>query len=254
MRSVTLPSRLTLTLAALLVVACAGIAGATAYNIIWLDMTPVPVAGTIPNGSVHNVPGIGNVTVTYSVPGDWAVQRGQNASFTAGNVVNPPDVHSWTNYEYVSTIFTTGALGPVVGTITFTFPSTLPAGSVYVGTIGLGQTSQDPQGLSGTSTSRVLQNGTWLGDFNGDPTFGASLYTGGPGFFVVQNSQTGPGGANPWWNSQLGVTRVEDPVSSITVFQTALRGDGIGVNVGFTPDLVTPAGGTTWGRLKSLYR
>lgn len=241
-------------LAALLLASSASLAAAATYNIDWLTMSPPAVAGTIPNGSVYSVTGIGNVTVTYGVPGDWAVQRGQNASFTAGSVVNGPDTYQWTDYEYVATIFTAGALGPVVGTVTFTFPSVLPAGSVYVGTIGLGATSDDGTGASGVSTSRVLQNGTFLGDYNGDPTFGASLYTGGPGFFVVQNSQTGSGGQNPWWNSQLGVTRVDDAVSSITVFQTALRGDGIGVNVGFTPELPTPARGTTWGRLKNIYR
>lgn len=251
MRSRTLLRRATLTL--LTLAASASLAAAVPITIDWLTMSPPVVGGTIPNGSVYSVAGIGNVTVTYSVPGDWAVQRGQNAGFTIGSVPAGPG-YQWTDYEYVSTIFTTGALGPVVGTITFTFPSTLPPNSVYVGTIGLGQTSQDPQGLSGTSTSRVLQNGTFLGDFIGDPTFGASLFTNGPGFFVVQNSQTGPGGANPWWNSQLGVTEVNDAVSSITVIQTALRGDGIGVNVGFNHELVTPAGGTTWGRLKSLYR
>jgi hypothetical protein len=254
MPRVTLPARFTLALAALMVVACAGIASATAYNITWLDMSPTPVASNFPSGSSFNVPGIGNVTVTYGIPSDWTLARGQNPSFTAGNVVNGPNVHSWTNYEYVATIFTTGGLGPVVGTITFTFPTTLPAGSVYVGTIGLGRTSDDGTGASGVSTTRVLQNGTFLGDYVGDPTFGASSFANGPGFFAVQNSQTGPGGQNPWWNSQLGVVRVEDAVSSITVFQTALRGDGIGVNVGFDHDLVTPAGGTTWGRLKSLYR
>ncbi len=28
-----------------------------------------------------------NVTVTYTIPGDWTLARGQNPSFTAGNVV-----------------------------------------------------------------------------------------------------------------------------------------------------------------------
>jgi hypothetical protein len=243
-----------LILVALMLAASAGIASATSYNIVWLDMSPTAVGANFTSGSVFTVPGIGNVTVTYAIPGDWTLQRGQNASFTAGNVVAGPDVYSWTNHEYVATIFTAGALGPVPGTVTFTFPGTLPAGSVFVGTIGLGRTSDDGTGASGTSSTRVLQNGTFLGDYNGDPTFGASTYTNGPGFFTVTNSQTGPGGQNPWWNTQLGVVRVDDAVSSITAIQTALRGDGIGVNVGFLVDLATPATNSTWGRVKSLYR
>jgi len=59
MPRVTLPARFTLALAALMVVACAGIASATAYNITWLDMSPTPVASNFPSGSSFNVPGIG---------------------------------------------------------------------------------------------------------------------------------------------------------------------------------------------------
>lgn len=229
-------------------------ATAATYNITWLDMSPVPFGTSVPSGSIFNVPGIGNVTVTTSIGANVSDSRAQNPDFVVGSVVNGPDTYQWNNYEYFGTILNTGPdpLVPVLSTITYTFPGTLPAGTVYVGTIGLGRTTSFG---GGASTSTVNQNGTFLGDFIGSPpgNFGASLFTGGAGTFNVRNSQNGAGGADPWWNSQLGVIRIDDPVSSVTVLQDGIRGDGIGVNIGI--DVVAvPVGATSWGRIKSLYR
>jgi hypothetical protein len=229
----------------------AGPALAVTVPITWLDQSPTAFGSPVPNGAVINVPGVGNVTVTYAIPAHWTHSRAQNPNFTAGNVVFGPDTYSWTNYEYFSTIFTPGNLGPEVGTITYTFAGTLPAGSVFVGPIGLGATTSFG---GGTSTTRVLQNGTYLGDFVGDASFGASQFIGGVGNFTVMNSVTGAGGADPWWNTNLAVVRVDDAVSSITVIQTQLRGDGIGVNIGFALDQVVSEEATTWGGVKSLFR
>ena len=232
----------------------AGTAGAANIPITWLSYSPTAINSTIPNNSVYFVPGIGNVTVTYSFPANFSTLRAQLPSSVSGSVTSGGNTYSWTNYEYFGTIFTTGALGPVGGTITYTFTSQLAAGSLYVGTIGLGATSNDGTGASGQSSTVVNQNGTFLGDFNGGDGFGASAFTGGVGTFTVKNSTIGAGGADPWWNTQLGVTRINDPVTSITINQNELRGDGIGVNIGFTPDLATPTQSTSWGRLKNLYR
>lgn len=43
---------------------------------------------------------------------------------------------------------------------------------------------------------------------------------------------TGAGGVDPHWNTPLGVVRIDDPVSSLTVIFNQLRGDGVGVNIG----------------------
>lgn len=248
-----LASRLTVVCAlSLLALACgAGFASALTIPITWLDQSPTAFGSPVPNGAVIAVPGIGNVTVTYSIPAHWTHARAQNPSFTAGSVTSGPDTYTWTNYEYFSTIFTAGLLGPEFGAITYTFPGTLPAGTVFVGPIGLGATTSFG---GGTSTTRVLQNGTYLGDYVGDPTFGASQFIGGPGTFTVMNSVTGAGGNDPWWNTNLAVVRIDDAVSSITVMQTQLRGDGIGVNVGFVTDPAVPAESSTWGGVKSLFR
>lgn len=228
-----------------------GAASAAIVPITWLDQSPTAFGSPVPNGAVINVAGVGNVTVTYSIPAHWTQTRSQNPNFTAGSVTSGPDTYTWTNYEHFGTIFTAGLLGPEVGTVTYTFASTLPAGSVFVGPIGLGATTSFG---GGNSTTRVLQNGTFLGDYVGDATFGASQFIGGAGSFTVLNSVTGAGGANPWWNSQLAVVRVDDAVSSITVIQTALRGDGIGVNIGFSVDQVVSTEQSTWGGVKSLFR
>jgi hypothetical protein len=229
-------------------------ARAATYSITWLDMSPVVIGTSVPSGSIFNVPGIGNVLVTTSIGASVTDSRAQNPDFIVGSVVNGPDTYQWNNYEYFGTILTTGPdpLVPVQSTVTYTFPGTLPAGTVYVGTIGLGQTTSFG---GGASVITVNQNGTFLGDFIGSPpaNFGASQFTGGAGTFNVRNSQTGAGGVDPHWNSQLGVVRIDDPVSSVTVIHDGIRGDGIGANIGFDVAAV-PVGSTSWGRIKSLYR
>lgn len=231
--------------------AATGTAVAATYPISWLDMSPTSVGFPVPSGSVINVPGIGNVTVTHSIPAHWQHNRALGAAYAVGSVVSGPDTWPWTNYEYFSTIFTPGELGPEVGTITYTFPGTLPAGIVFVGALGLGATTSFG---GGTSTTTVNQNGTYLGEYVGDPTAGATQFIGGAGTFTLQNSVTGAGGANPWWNTNLGVVRIDDAVSSLTIIQSELRGDGIGVNIGFLLDGTVANEAATWGGVKSLYR
>lgn len=222
---------------------CVGIAtaaeGAT-IPITWLDMSPTAVGSTFPSGTAFNVPGVGNVTVTYSIPGNWTSSRLLTPGYTTGSVTSAaPDTYPWTNYEQFATIFGGAVpLGPVVGTITYTFPSTLPANSVYVGTIGLGATTNEGGGMS---TTTVGQNGTFLGEFVGDVTAGASTVIDTPGTFTVQNSVTGAGGVNPHWNTNLAVIRIDDAVSSVTITQSQLRGDGVGVNIGFAVSVITPS-------------
>ena len=228
-----------------------GVASAVTYQIDWLDMSPTAVNSTVPNGSIFNVAGIGNVTINYTVPASWTHVRGQLPIYATGSVVYGPHTFNWNNFEYFSTIFADGELGPENATITYTFPSVLPSGTVYVGTVGLGATTSFGGGYSSTT---VPQTGTFLGEFIGDPTAGASLFTGGPGSFTVQNSVTGAGGINPWWNTNLAVVVIDDPVSSLTINQSMIRGDGIGVTIGFVRNGSVDDEATSWGSIKSLFR
>ncbi len=227
-----------------------GVADAATIPITWINYAPTPVGGVIPNASVYNVTGIGNVLVTYSLTTLLDEARTQFAPATVGSVPFGPDTYTWSNYEYFGTIYNDTPLGPAPGKVTFIFPTTLPAGTVFVGTLGIGATTSFG---GGQSSFTVNQNGTFFGDFIIDPTFGATAFAGGPGTFTMTNSVTGAGGSNPWWNTQLGIVRIDDPVSSVTVDQACLRGDGIGFNIGFAVDKATPTQSTTWGRLKSLY-
>ena len=242
-------------IAALFLIAAAGReAGAAAVNITWMSMAPVPLNSTVPNSSVFNVPGIGNVTVTYSMPAVYSNSRTQNACLQSGTVVVGPDTWSWTNHELFAAIFTVGPdpIVPVPYTITYTLPFVFPAGSVYLGFAGLGATTSFG---GGTSTATVNQNGTFLGDWSGGcGPWGPTQFTGGAGTFQLQNSLTAPGGNDPNWNTPLGVVRIDDVVNSVTATMSQLRGDGVGLNIGFDVHHPTPARGSSWGKLKSLYR
>lgn len=238
----------------LLCAACfSGAAGAATLTIDWLNMSPTAINSPVPNASVFNVVGIGNVTVTKSIGANVSDARATSPSFVSGSFVFGLNTYQWSNFEYFGTILNSGPdpIVPILSTVTYTFPSVLTPGTVYVGILGLGATTSFG---GGASTMTVNQNGTLLGDYPGGGGFGPSLFTPGAGTFTVQNSVTGPGGQDPHWNSQMAVIRIDDPVSSITIQHLGLRGDGIGASVGFIRDVVTPVGTSTWGRIKSLYR
>lgn len=206
-------------------------AWAANYTIDWLNMAPTPLGSSVPNNSVFNLPGVGNVTITYSLPSSLLNTRNQNPLFQNGTVTSGPATYSWTAHELLGV--TSYAPNPpfVVApwAVTYTFPGTVPAGTLYVGVAGLGRTNSFGGGMS---TATVNQNGAYLGDWTGGGNYGATQFIGGPGTFTMQNSITGLGGADPWWNSALGVVQILDPVSSLTVIVNQIPGDGLGVNIG----------------------
>lgn len=202
-------------------------------NIDWLTMAPPSYGTSVPNGSVYNLVGVGNVTVTYSFPqGFFTDARVDNPLLTTGNVTSGPDTYTWNDFEMFAATNNVPA-DPIVQVpwrVTFTFPSTQAANSIYVGVAGLGRTTSFG---GGATTATVNQNGTFLGDWSGGGNYGATQYIGGAGTFTMMNSVTGAGGADPWWNSQLGVVQINDAVSSITVDFAHIAGDGAGANIGF---------------------
>ena len=187
------------------------------------------------------------------MPSVYTNARTQNACLQNGTLVVGPNSWSWAAHELFAAIFTVGPdpLVPVAYTITYTLPGLFPAGSIYLGFAGFGSTTSFG---GGASTGTVNQNGTFVGDWTGGcGPWGPTQITGGFGTFQLQNSLTGPGGLDPWWNTPLGVVRIDDAVSSVTVTMSQLRGDGVGLNIGIDKQHPTPTLGTTWGRLKSLY-
>lgn len=217
----------------LLALAVAPATFAANVGIDWLTMSPPAYGTSVPNGSVYFLAGVGNVTVTYSFPPNTFTDvRLDNPLLTTGNVVSGPDTYSWTDFEMFAATNNIPA-DPISGVpwrLTFTFPSTVAANQIYVGVAGLGQTTSFG---GGASTATVNQNGTFLGDWSGGGNYGPTQYTGGAGTFSMQNSLTGAGGADPWWNSQLGIVKINDAVSSITIDFAHIPGDGVGANIGF---------------------
>ena len=206
-------------------------ASAANYTVDWLQMSPPPFGTSVPNNSVYNLPGVGNVTITYSLPTWFTDARFQNALLLNGNVTSGGDNYAWTSHELFATTNLASPSTPLAGDpwrITYTFPGVQPAGSILLGVSGLGQTTSYG---GGASTATVNQNGTFLGDWSGGGDYGPTQFTAGPPF-QMQNSVTGAGGQDPWWNTPLGVVRINDPISSLTIDFSQISGDGVGVNIG----------------------
>ncbi|MCA9312147.1 MAG: hypothetical protein KDA21_13120, partial [Phycisphaerales bacterium] len=205
---------------------------AATYTIDWLDMSPTAMGSSVPNGSVFNLPGAGAVTVTYSLAPGFSDARTQNPLFQNGSVTSGPDTWNWTSHELfgATNLTSSNPLVPLPWRITYSFTGTIPANRLYVGVAGLGQTTSFG---GGATTATVNQNGTFVGDLISGGNYGATQFTSGPGFFSMQNSVNGAGGADPWWNTELGVVRINDAVSSITVDFSQISGDGACVNIGY---------------------
>ncbi len=209
-------------------------AHAATYSLNWMSYAPVNIGSSIPNNSNYLLPGVGLVNVSYGFTGTFSNARLTGpASLNNGNIAFGADNYTWGTYESFGAVnLNTGGPFGVPWTITFTFPSTLPAGSIALGVSGLGRTLN---GGGQMTTATVQQNGTYLGQWEIGNTFGSNVFTGGTGSFSLHNSQIGPGGSNPWWNTKLAVVRIDDPISSLTVNFSQLRGDGTNLNIAFIP-------------------
>lgn len=218
-------------LAGLTVAALSTSAFGAAYTINWMNQAPTPFGSSVPNNSVFNLPGIGPVTVTYTMPQTFVDSRGTNALHQNGSVTSGPDTYSWGPHETFGA--TSFAPNPPFQTtswsITYSFTNTVAPGTLYLGVMGLGRTSSFGGGMS---LATVNQNGQFLGDWISGGNYGATQFTGGAGIFTMNNSVTGIGGADPHWNTELGVVKILDPVNSLTVHIDQLPGDGLGLNIG----------------------
>ena len=201
-----------------------------AQTIDWLNMSPVAFGSTVPSNSNYNLPGVGLVNITYSLPAVFTQSRFTNPILANGNV--SAGAYNWTAHELIGVVNTVAANTTTQWHVTYTFPSLQAANSIYVGISGLGRTSNNG-GMMTLAT--VNQNGTFLGDWISGGNYGPTQYTGGAGFFTMNNSLTGPGGLDPWWNTELGVVQINDAVSTLTVIFDHTPGDGVGVNIGFVP-------------------
>lgn len=203
---------------------------AYAVPLTWLNMAPTPFNSAVPNNTTYNLPGVGPVTITYTLSNAISNSRFLNPLMQNGNV--SANAYNWGAHESFGATNTIASNTPTLWSITYTFQTTLAPGTIFLGVNGLGRTNNNG-GMSTVAT--VNQNGTYLGDWSGGGNYGLSQYTGGPGTFSLRNSVTGPGGLDPWWNSSLAVVQINDPISSLTVNFSHLAGDGLGVNIAAVP-------------------
>ena len=218
-------------------------ASATAYTIDWMQLTPTPFGSAPPYLGNYALPGVGPVQMSYPADADFTEARLQVPQLAAGSVTDGGDTYSWTNQETLAR--TNWGFSGIVNSswsVTYTFSGTIPAGSLVLGIQGLGRRDPNPgETVADTTTiASVLQTGYYFGDYTGAMNVGATLYSPGAGSFTMENSVSGPGGADPWWNTGLAVVRIDDAVSSLTVHFDQTSGDGIGVNLG----VITPEPGT----------
>lgn len=221
--------------AGLLIAFAAGTASAASFNVNWMSLAPTPFGSPPPFVGNYNLPGIGTVQMTYTADPDFAEARLQVPALATGSVTFGPDTYSWTNQETLAR--TNWAYSGVLNTawfVTYTFPGTVPAGQLILGVQGLGRRDANPgeNPADCITTAFVPQSGTYLGDWTGALNVGPTQFSGGVGNFSMVNSLSGPGGADPWWNTGLALVRIDDPVSSLTVRVSQTGGDGVGVNIG----------------------
>ena len=215
---------------------------AASYSVDWMQMTPTLFGSAPPFPGTYNLPGIGSVQMTYTPLANFTEARFQNVNIATGSVVYGGDNYSWNNNEMLARTNFNSAPNPInsLWQVTYTFSNTIPAGEIILGVSGLGRRNPTPGTnetvADCTSTANVLQNGTFLGDWTNGQNWGATSFSGGAGNFSMQNSQTGFGGVDPWWNTGLALVRIDDPVSSLTVVFTHTSGDGLGVNIGSVPE------------------
>jgi MYXO-CTERM domain-containing protein len=226
-----------------LVLASAAVASATSYNVNWMSLAPTPFGSAPPFTGTYNLPGIGAVQMSYTANPDFAEARFSNPILAPGTVgPYAGDTYSWTSHEMLAR--TNWAYSGVLNSpwqVTYTFPGTVSGGQIVLGVAGLGRRDPRPgeNPADCITTATVNQNGSYFGDWTGGGNYGPTLYTPGAGTFSMQNSLTGPGGQDPWWNTGLAVVRIDDAVNSLTVYFNQTAGDGVGVNIGVIPEPAT---------------
>lgn len=219
-------------------------ASAATYNINWLSLAPTPMGSPPPFNGNYTLPGVGAVNMTYSAHPDFVEARFQVPPLVNGSLNYGGDTYNWANHETLAR--TNWGFSGVLNSswfVTYTFSGTIPAGKIVLGVQGLGRRDPNPgeNPLDTITSATVLQNGTHFGDYTGAMNVGPTAFSGGPGTFSMVNSLSGPGGADPWWNTGLALVRIDDAITSLTVRINQTSGDGIGVNIGVIPEPASAA-------------
>lgn len=209
---------------------------ASVYSVDWMQLQPTPFNSAPPFNSTYNLPGIGNVQLTYTAHGDFTESRLAVPALQNGSLSYAGDTYQWGPQEVLArTNFAFSGVTNSAWFATFTFPNTIPAGDLVLGVTGLGRRNPTNPGETFVDTTTLLtvaQNGTHFGDWTGAQNYGPTQFSPAAGSFTMINSLTGNGGADPWWNTGLALVRIDDAVSSLTVRIDQTSGDGMGLNIG----------------------
>lgn len=200
----------------------------------WLALAPTPF-GVSPPAAGYPLAGLGTVQLTYTGDSEYGQARVQNPALVSGSVTYSDVRYAWTNHETLGR--THGWTSEVLSSsweITYRFSQTVAPGRLIVGIQGLGRRNpavgESPEDVR--TTALVIGGGTYLGDWKGGANYGPTTASVDLGGLSLVNALSGPGEANPWWNTGLALIRIDVPVNSLTVRFNQTRGDGVGINIG----------------------
>jgi hypothetical protein len=219
-------------------------ASADVYTINWLDMSSgspqgsILTGGSVLPGNTFNLPGYGSVQVVYanepSIP-----TRNSNAALNNGSITSGGDTYSWTGVpdQMLAVNFSST---PTVSNwvVSYNFlDGPISAGQLAFATFGIGRFL-----VSGTeyiSTVSAAQNATFLGDFDLPGATAPTQFSSG---FSLMNSQPSLGvSGEASFNTDFGIVRIDDAVTSLTVSISQIGQDGLGMTIGY----IVPGPGAT---------
>ena len=97
-----------------------------------------------------------------------------------------------------------------------------------------------------------------MGDYDLGASFGPSAFTGGVGSFTVKNALPGELNSDAAFNTDFGMVRIDDSVTSVTLNVVHIGRDGINFSIGWiTPVLpaaasIHPAAEIAWPTLPGV--
>jgi hypothetical protein len=199
------------------------------YAIDWLDMPAVVANGaTINSGAIFNMPGYGNVQVSYTSTAPIIWKTTVNSSAQNGNVPFGGDNYSWTAQSYMSGVNGNSGSSTTSYTITFNLlDGPIVNSQLVLGVVGLGS---GPGGGATDTSVTVGTNGIYYGDFDLGPASAPTQFVGGSGTFTMKNSIAAP--IAGYFNTDFGLVKLSSNPSSIVLNVTQIKEDGIGFSLG----------------------
>jgi hypothetical protein len=208
----------------------------TPYAISWLDMSNGSLQGSIApggpvfDGQTFNLPGYGTVGVSFPTS-TLNHTRNVNAALNNGSISSGADTYSWSGTpDQFSAVNFFDVNGVVNYSVTYTFLSgPVSAGKLAFAASGIGRFKYF--GTEYVSSIAAAQNSAFLGDFDLPGATASTQYTGGFTLINSQPSLGAPGEAA--FNTDYGIVRIDDSISSLTVNVSQIGQDGLGFTVGY---------------------